>query len=231
MSLLPQNANPYGLSRADVPAAERNRVLRNTYWLLALSMVPTALGAWLGVAFQFRMPFSAGISLLIYLGIAFGLMFAIEKFKNSGVGVALLLVFTGFMGLMLSRILQVYLAIPNGPQTVALAAGGTALMFFGLATYASVTRRDFSSWGKFLFVGLIMLVVASIANVFLALPALQMTIAVLGFGLFSALMLFDLSRVINGGETNYVSATLAIYLDLYNMFTSLLQILGFARSE
>ena len=231
MSLLPQNASPYGLGRSNTPAVERNRVLRNTYWLLALSMIPTSLGAWLGVALQFRMPFSPGISLLIYFGIAFGLMFAIEKFKHSGVGVALLLVFTGFMGLMLSRILQIYLAMPNGSQTVALAAGGTALMFFGLASYASITRRDFSSWGKFLFVGMIMLLVASIANVFLALPALQMTIAVIGFGVFSALMLFDLSRVINGGETNYISATLAIYLDLYNVFVSLLQLLGFARSE
>lgn len=234
MSLSPQNANPYGYGNggiAEAPAAVRNRVLRNTYWMLALSMLPTIAGAWLGVAMQFRLPFGAGMSALIYLGIAFAMMFAIEKFKNSGIGVALLLGFTFFMGLMLSRILQLYLAIPGGREIIALSAGGTGLMFFGLATYATATKKDFSSWGKFLFVGLIMLVVASIANVFLQMPALQMTLAVIGFGLFAALLLFDLSRVITGGETNYISATLSIYLDLYNMFVSLLQILGFARSE
>ena len=192
---------------------------------------PTVIGAWIGIAMQFRLPFSAGISTLVYLGIAFGLMFAIEKYKNSSVGVGLLLGFTFFMGLMLSRILQVYLAVKHGPEIVTLAAGGTALAFFGLAAYATTSKRDFSGWGKFLFIGLIMLVVASIANVFLQLPALQITIATIGCGLFSALLLFDLSRIVNGGETNYISATLSIYLDLYNLFISLLQILGFARSE
>ncbi len=230
--MFPRNANPYEFDRTvDVSAATRNRVLRNTYWMLALTMIPTVAGAWLGIALQFRMPFGAGINTLIYLGIAFGLMFAVEKYKHSGVGVALLLGFTFFMGLMLSRILQIYLAIKHGPEIVSLAAGGTALAFFGLAAYASASKRDFSSWGKFLMIGLVMLIVASIANVFLQLPALQLTIAVIGCGLFSALLLFDLSRVVNGGETNYVSATLAIYLDLYNLFISLLQILGFARSE
>ncbi len=230
--MIPRNANPYRFGEtADMSAGVRNRVLRNTYWMLAISMVPTIIGAWIGVAMQFRMPFGAGMSALIYLGIAFALMFAIEKFKNSGMGVALLLAFTFFMGLMLSRILQVYLALKHGPEVVSLAAGGTALAFFGLAAYATTSKRDFSSWGKFLFIGLIMIVVASLANIFLQLPALQLTIAVIGCGLFSALLLFDLSRVVNGGETNYISATLAIYLDLYNLFISLLQILGFARSE
>ena len=230
--MIPRNANPYRFGETvDMSAGVRNRVLRNTYWMLALSMIPTVIGAWIGIAMQFRMPFSAGISMLVYLGIAFGLMFAIEKYKNSSAGVGLLLGFTFFMGLMLSRILQVYLAVKHGPEIVTLAAGGTALAFFGLAAYATTSKRDFSGWGKFLFIGLIMLVVASIANVFLQLPALQITIATIGCGLFSALLLFDLSRIVNGGETNYISATLSIYLDLYNLFISLLQILGFARSE
>ncbi|HEU4621540.1 MAG TPA: Bax inhibitor-1/YccA family protein [Burkholderiaceae bacterium] len=225
--------SPAGFGRGfDTVVNDRNRVLRNTYWMLALTMVPTTLGAYLGIAFNFALlPGSPFIGALLFLGIAFGFFFAIEKFKNSGVGVALLLGFTFFMGLMLSRILQVYLALPGGAQIVALAAGGTGLLFFGLATYATTSKRDFSNWGKFLFVGVIMLIVASLANIWLQLPALQLTIAVIALGLFSAYLLFDVSRIVNGGETNYVTATLAIYLDLYNIFVSLLQILGFARDE
>lgn len=237
MSGSPEKFGSYGLGNpgavVDVFDADRSRVLRNTYWLLALSMVPTVLGAWLGITFQFRglIVGSPMISALLFMGIAFGFFYAIEKFKNSSAGILLLLGFTLFMGLMLSRILQVYLAIPGGPQIIALAAGGTGLMFFGLATYATTTKRDFSGMGKFLFVGLIMLLVASLANIWLQLPALQMTIAVIAFGVFSAYLLYDLSRIIRGGETNYITATLAVYLDLYNIFVSLLQILGFARDD
>lgn len=233
MALNSSNAPIRFAGQSDVvDVATRNRVLRNTYWLLALSMVPTALGAWLGVEFGFTLlRGSPGLSAILFLGIAFGFFFAIEKFKNSGIGVALLLGFTFFMGLMLSRILQVYLAMRGGPQIVGLAAGGTGLLFFGLASYATVTKRDFASWGKFLFVGVIMLIVASFANLWLQMPALQMTIAVVALGIFSAYLLFDVNRVVRGGETNYITATLAIYLDLYNIFVSLLQILGFARND
>ena len=227
MNVVPYDRN----ANAHDVAASRHRVLRNTYWLLSLSMVPTVLGAWLGIVLRLQMPFSPGFNMMAYLVLAFGLVLAIERYKNSGVGVVLLLGFTFLMGLMLSRVIEFYLKTPNGPQLIALAAGGTALVFLGLASFAATTHKDFSSWGKFLLVGLVMLVIASVANVFMQLPALQMTITVIGFGLFTALLLFDLRRVIEGGETNYVSATLAIYLDLYNMFVSLLQIVGAGSDE
>ncbi len=206
--------------------ALRNRTLRNTYWLLAISMLPTSIGAWLGLQLNFSFfegsPF---LSFFVFLGIAFIFFYGIEKNKNSGVGVILLLAFTLFMGLMLSRLLKVALGLHNGEQLIAVAALGTAGIFFGLASYASVTKRDFSSWGKTLFIGLIMLIMASVANIFLQMPALSLTISTLAVGLFSFFLLYDLKRIIDGGETNYITATLAVYLNLYNIFTNLLQLL------
>jgi modulator of FtsH protease len=205
---------------------ERNRVLRNTYWLLALSLVPTVLGAWIGVQTGIVASLGVGMSAVVFLVGAFGLMFAIEKFKNSGVGVALLLGFTFFMGLMLSRLIGAVLGLSNGTSLIMMAFGGTAAVFLGMATLASVIKRDLSNMGKFLFVGAILLLVAGLINIFVQSSALMVTLAVIAIGLFSAFMLYDLKRIIDGGETNYVTATLALYLDVYNVFQSLLALLG-----
>lgn len=212
--------------------AQRNRVLRNTYWLLALSLVPTVLGAWAGVSFGFS--FFAGsplIGFLVFMGVAFGFFFAIEKFKNSGIGVALLLGFTFFMGLMLSRLIGAVLGFSNGASLIAFAFGGTAAVFFGMASLATVVKRDLSGMAKWLMVGVIGLIAASVANIWLQMPALMLTVSVLAIVIFSAFMLYDIKRVIDGGETNYVTATLAIYLDVYNVFQSLLSILGIFGGE
>lgn len=224
-----QPANPYGFGAgASTSLLTRNRVLRNTYWLLALSMIPTVLGAWAGIAFNLGGVMGArpGMTMIVFLVGAFGLMFAIQKYKDSGVGVALLLAFTFFMGLMLSRMLSYVLGFSNGVSLITLAFGGTAIIFGAMATIATVSKRDFSGMGKWLMVGAIIILLAALANVFLQLPALMLTISVLAIAIFSAFMLYDVQRVINGGETNYVTATLAIYLDIYNVFTNLLAILG-----
>jgi modulator of FtsH protease len=207
-------------------AAQRNRVLRNTYWLLALSMVPTVLGAWLGVSTGLMRGMGPGMSLIIFLVGSFGLMFAIERTKNSAAGVGFLLAFTFFMGLMLSRLLAFVLAKGNGPTLVMTAFGGTAMVFLAMATLASVIKRDLSGMGKFLMVGALVIFAAGIINVFLQSGALFLTVSVLCIGLFSAFMVYDIKRIIDGGETNYVTATLAIYLDIYNVFQSLLSLLG-----
>ncbi|HWP17704.1 MAG TPA: Bax inhibitor-1/YccA family protein [Burkholderiaceae bacterium] len=218
---------------SSVLVEQRNRVLRNTYWLLALSLVPTVLGAWIGVASGFS--FFAGspfIGFVVFMGVAFGFFFAIDKFKNSGIGVALLLGFTFFMGLMLSRLIGAVLGnFTNGAQLIMMAFGGTALVFFGMATLATTIKRDLSGMGKFLMVGAIMLIVAIVANIWLQMPALTLTISALAVVIFSAFMLYDIKRVIDGGETNYVTATLAIYLDVYNVFQSLLTLLGVFGGE
>lgn len=205
---------------------QQNRVLRNTYMLLGLSMVPTVIGALVGI--QMKFSFFAGspfIAFLVFMAVAFGFMWGIERNKNSGLGVALLLGFTFFMGLMLSRILQVALGFSNGGSMIAMAAGGTGAVFFTMATIASVSKRDFSGMGKFLMAGLILILLAIVANIFFPMPALSLTIAVAMVGLFSAYILYDISRIIHGGETNYVSAALAVYLDIYNVFVSLLQLI------
>jgi len=207
-------------------ALQQNRVLRNTYMLLALSMVPTVIGALVGIQMQFS--FLAGspfIAFMLFLGIAWGFMYAIEKNKDSGLGVALLLGFTFFMGLMLSRILQVALGFSNGGSMITLAAGGTGAVFFTMASIATVSKRDFSNMGKFLFVGMIVILLAIVANIFLQIPALSLAISAAAVMLFSAYILYDLSRIVQGGETNYVSATLAVYLDIYNVFVSLLHLI------
>ena len=207
---------------------QRNRVLRNTYWLLALSLVPTVLGAWIGVSTGIMATMGVGMSAIVFLGGAFAFMFAIEKTKESTTGVYMLLGFTFFMGLMLSRLLSVILGFSNGASLIMTAFGGTAVVFLAMAGLATVIKRDLTNMGKFLFVGAVMLLVAGLVNIFLQSSALMLTLSVIAIGLFSAFMLFDLKRIIDGGETNYISATLAIYLDLYNVFQSLLAILGIA---
>lgn len=206
----------------------RNRVLRNTYWLLALSLIPTVLGAFVGLntGLNAVMATSPGLSVVVFLVGAFGLMYLVEKNKNSSLGVVFLLAFTFFMGIMLSRLIGHVLGFSNGSQLIMLAFGGTALVLGAMASVASTTKRDFSHWQKFLFIGVVILIVASVANIFLQLPALMLTVSVLAIAIFSAFLLVDLQRVINGGETNYISATLAIYLSLYNIFSNLLMLLG-----
>jgi modulator of FtsH protease len=214
-----------------VALAERNRVLRNTYWLLALSLVPTVLGAWIGVSTGVMARMGVGMSAIVFLAGAFGFIFAIEKTKNSAAGVPILLAFTFFMGLMLSRLLSAILGFSNGPTLIMTAFGGTAGVFFAMATLATIIKRDLSGMGKFLFIGAVMLLVAGIINIFVQSSALMLTLSVIAIGLFSAFMLYDIKRIIDGGETNYISATLAIYLDLYNVFQSLLALLGFAGGD
>jgi len=220
----------YDVSRAGVISSveTRNKVLRNTYLLLALSMVPTVFGAWLGIAMGLAPAMGArpGSSFILFMVVAFGLMFAIQRFRNSSVGVILLLVFTFFMGLMLSRMIGFTLGFSNGASLIMLAFGGTAVIFASMATIATVSKRSFAGLSSWLFMGVILLILASVANIFLHLPALMLTVSILAIVIFSAYILFDVQRVVNGGETNYVTATLAIYLDLYNVFVNLLMILG-----
>jgi len=220
-----------GQAGAGALSEQRNRVLRNTYWLLALSLVPTVIGAWVGVSTGVVAKLGMGISTIVFLAGAFGFMFAIEKFKNSSTGVVVLLGFTFFMGLMLSRMLAAVLGFSNGASLIMYAFSGTAAVFFAMASLASVIKHDLSNMGKFLFVGAILLLVTGIINIFVQSSALMITLSVIAIGLFSAFMLYDLKRVIDGGETNYISATLAIYLDVYNVFQSLLALLGIFGGE
>ena len=207
-------------------ALQQNRVLRNTFLLLALTMIPTVLGAFVGVQMQFSLfAGSPLMSFLLFLGIAFGFMWGIERTKDSGVGVLLLLGFTFFMGLMLSRFLGGGLGFVIGASVMAMAAGGSGVILFALAGVATVTKRDFSFLGKFLFVGMIVVLLAALANIFFQIPALSLTISAIAVMIFSAYILFDISRIVNGGEDNYISATLAVYLDIYNVFVSLLNLL------
>jgi modulator of FtsH protease len=210
---------------------DSQRVLRNTYWLLALSMVPTVLGAWLGVQTGLMRTLSPGTSAIVFLAGAFGFMFAIEKFKNSAAGVPILLGFTFFMGLMLARLLGTVLGLNNGGSLIMMAFAGTGAIFFGMASLTSVIKRDLSSMGKFMFIGMIMLLIAGIANLFIQSSALMITLSVLAIGIFSAFILYDLKRVQNGEETNYISATLGVYLSLYNVFSNLLALLGIFGGE
>jgi modulator of FtsH protease len=212
-------------------AVERNRVLRNTYWLLALSLLPTVLGAWLGVATGITQSLSGGLGLIVFLGGAFGFMYAIEKTKNSAAGVPVLLGFTFFMGLMLSRMIAMVLGFKNGPELIMTAFGGTAGVFFVMASLSSVIKRDLSGMGKWLFVGAIALMIGGIINVFVGSTAGMMAISVAAIGIFSAYMLYDLKQIVDGGETNYISATLALYLDIINVFQSLLALLGIFGGE
>ncbi len=223
--MIPTFGNSTSLPGAE-SSAVRNRVLRNTYWLLAASLVPTVLGAWVGMQFGFS--WFAGsplIGVLLFLGIAFGFFYAIEKTKHSVAGVYLLLGFTFFMGLMLSRLIGIAVGMSHGVQLIGVAGAGTAAVFFGMASIASTTKRDLSNMGKFLMIGVILLIVASIANIWLQMPALMLTISTLAIAIFSLFLLYDLNRIVTGGETNYISATLSVYLSVYNIFSNLLVLL------
>ena len=215
-----------GYAGTEVSVEQRNRVLRNTYWLLALSMVPTVLGAWIGVSTGIARAMTPGISLIVFLVGAYGLMFAIEKTKNSAAGVPVLLGFTFFMGLMLSRLVGVVLGMTNGASLIMMAFAGTGAIFLGMATMSTIIKRDLSAMGKWLFIGAVMVLVAGIANFFIQSSALMITLSVIAIGIFSAFILHDLKRVQDGLETNYISATLGVYLSIYNVFQSLLMLLG-----
>ena len=215
-----------GTSGSGALVEQRNRVLRNTYWLLALTMVPTVLGAWIGVESGLARILTPGIGLIVFLVGAFGFIFVIEKFKNSAAGVPILLAFTFFMGLMLARLVGSVLGLKNGGGLIMTAFAGTGAIFFGMAMLSSIIKRDLSSMGKFLFIGAILVIVAGIANFFIQSSALMITLAVLVIGIFSAFILYDLKRVRDGEETNYISATLGVYLSVYNVFSALLALLG-----
>jgi len=210
---------------------ERNKVLRNTYWLLALSLIPTVLGAWLGVATGITRGLTGGLGLIVFLGGAFGFMYAIQKTKDSAAGVGVLLAFTFFMGLMLSRLVAIILGMKAGTGIVMTAFGGTAAVFFVMATLSSVIKRDLSGMGKWLFAGALVIMVGAIINVFVGSGLGMMVISTLAIGVFSLYMLYDLKQIIDGGETNYISATLALYLDVFNVFQSLLVLLGITSGD
>jgi modulator of FtsH protease len=210
---------------------ERNRVLRNTYWLLALSMLPTVLGAWIGVTTGITANLSGGLGLVVFMGGAFGFMYAIEKTKNSSAGVPVLLAFTFFMGLMLSRMIAMVLGFKNGSDLIMTAFGGTAGVFFLMASLATVIKRDLSGMGKWLTVGAVVLMVGAVINMFVASSAGMVVISMMAIGIFSAFILYDLKRIIDGGETNYITATMGLYLSIFNVFQSLLALLGIFGGE
>ena len=207
-------------------AVDRNKVLRNTYWMLGLTMIPTLIGAMIGMSTNFSFLAQAPImGPLVMLAIMMGLLFGVSATRNSVVGIGLLFLFTFVAGWWLGPMLQYALHFKNGGQIITTAAAGTGAIFFTLATIATVTKKDFGFMQNFLFVGLILLIIASIANLFFAIPAASLAISAVAVLLFSGFILFDVSRIVNGGETNYVMATMGIYLSLYNLFTSLLHLL------
>ena len=214
-----------------LPTAERNRVVRNTYWLLAISMLPTVLGAYVGVTTGISYAISGVMGMILMLAGVFGFIYAIERTKESATGVYVLLGFTFFMGLMLSRMIAMVLGFKNGAELVMTAFAGTAGVFFVMASLATVIKRDLSGMGKWLMVGAVVLMVGSIINIFVGSSAGMMVISMLSMAIFSAFMLYDLKQVMDGGETNYISATLTLYLDIINVFQSLLSLLGIFGGE
>lgn len=220
-----QTQAPY--KGAQDASLRQNRVLRNTYWLLAISLIPTAIGAAIGTNIELGfLRTSPMLSFFVILGVFYGWIFAIEKNRDSVVGVVLLLGFTLFLGLLLGPLFHRVLGFRNGTELVMLAAGGTAAVFFVMAGIASTTKRDLTGLGNFLAVGGIVIMLAVVANVFFASPVLHLVLLG-GFVLFSSmLILFQLNAIVRGGETNYVSATLTLYIAIYNLFSSLLQLLG-----
>ena len=206
-------------------APDSQKVLRNTYLLLALTMVPTVIGAWIGMQTAWILQSSPILGFFVMLGSIIGLQYGIAAYRNSVVGIGLLLLMTGLLGWFIGPLLNHALSVKNGADMVGYAAAGTGAVFFGMASIATVTKRDFSFMGKFLFAGMIALLVAMIANMFLQIPMLSLVISTLVIVVFSLFLLHDISRIVTGGETNYVMATTGVYISLLNIFTSLLQIL------
>lgn len=206
-------------------ASDSQKVLRNTYLLLALTMVPTIVGAWIGMATATLITGSPILSFFLMLGAVIGLQFGIVRFRDSVIGIGLLLLMTGLLGWFLGPLLNAALSMRNGMQLVGYAAAGTGAIFFTMGAIATVTKRDFSFMGKFLFVGMLAVLFAGIANMFLQIPVLSLVISTVALIVFSLFLLYDLSRIVTGGETNYVMATTGVYLSLLNIFTSLLHLL------
>jgi modulator of FtsH protease len=214
-----------------VSTAQGQKVLRNTYLLLAVTMVPTIIGAFIGMATAGVILASPMISTIVMLVAVVGLQYAIVANRNSGLGVALLLLMTGLLGWWLGPILNFVLAMRNGMALVGYAAAGTGIIFLVMGAIATTTKRDFSFMGKFLFVGMIALLIAMLANMFLQIPALALTISTLVIVVFSLFLLHDLNRVVRGGETNYIIATTTVYMSLFNIFANLLSLLGILGGE
>ena len=216
-----QDKSLYNMNTAGMESVlSTNKVLKNTYLLLGVTLAFSAITA--GISMAVGLPQGAALILTL---VGFGLLFVVHRTADSGKGLVAIFAFTGVMGASLGPMLNYYLAMPGGPALVMQALGGTALVFFGLSAYALTTRKDFSYMGGFLMVGLLVAVVAMIANIFLAIPALSLTISAAVVMIMSGLILFDTSRIINGGETNYIRATVSLYLDIYNLFIHLLHLL------
>ena len=205
--------------------SDSQKVLRNTYLMLALTMVPTVIGAWIGMQTAGILLASPVISFIVMTAAIVGLQYGIAAYRNSVVGIGLLLLMTGLLGWFIGPLLNHALSVKNGADMVGYAAAGTGAVFFGMATIATVTKRDFSFMGKFLFAGMIALLVAMLANMFMQIPMLSLVISSLVIVVFSLFLLHDISRIVTGGETNYVMATTGVYISLLNVFISLLQIL------
>jgi modulator of FtsH protease len=224
--LRPVRSNENTSYRTDGTAisVESQKVLRNTYLLLALTMVPTIAGAFIGMATASVIMAHPIITTLVMLAGVIGLQYAIIANRNSLLGIGLLLLMTALLGWLLGPMLNYALALKNGVQLVGYAAGGTGIVFLVMGGIATTTKRDFSFMGKFLFVGMIALLIAMIANMFLQIPALALTISTLVIVVFSLFLLHDLSRIVTGGETNYIVATTGVYVSLFNIFANLLQL-------
>jgi FtsH-binding integral membrane protein len=204
---------------------EQQRVLRNTYFLLALTMVPTVIGATVGIHTGGIIMQHPILSFFLMMGATIGLQFAIAANRNSSLGIVFLLLMTALLGWFLGPLLAFALALKNGPQLIGIAAGGTGAILFVMATIATTTKRDFSFMGKFLFVGMIVALLAMTANMFFQIPALALAVSAIVVVIFSLFLLHDVSRIVNGGETNYIMATTGVYMSLFNIFANLLQIL------
>ena len=207
-------------------ALATNKVLRNTYSLLSMTLLFSAATA--GVSMALNLPHPG---LLLTLAGYFGLLFATSKFRNSGLGLVCVFALTGFMGYTLGPILNAYLSLANGGQVVMTAMGGTGLIFLGLSGYALASRKDFSFMGGFLMVGILVAFLGGLAAVFLEMPMLSLAVSAMFVLLMAGLILFETSNIIHGGETNYIMATVSLYVSIFNLFTSLLHLLGMGGEE
>jgi modulator of FtsH protease len=224
MNMRPSIVNPVSETRTD--ALSTNKVLRNTYGLLSMTLLFSALTA--GVSMALNMPHPG---LLLTLAGYFGLLFATAKFRNSSIGLLFVFTLTGFMGYTLGPILNTYLSLANGGQIVMTAMAGTGIIFLGLSGYALASRKDFSFIGGFLMAGILVAFIGGLAAVFLEMPALSLAVSAMFVLLMAGLILFETSNIIHGGETNYIMATVSLYVSIFNLFTSLLHLLGFMGGE
>ena len=220
--------NTYTSRTLNVPeqSVETNRVLRNTYALLALTLLFSSVTA--GITMVLNLPHPGLVLTLVGY---FGLLFLTSRFRNSGIGLAMVFALTGFMGYTLGPLLNAYLSLPNGPQLVMTALGGTGVVFLGLSGYALVSRKDFSFMGGFLMVGILVAFLAGLGAMFLDIPGLSLAVSSMFVLLMAGLILYETSNIIHGGETNYIMATVTLYVAIYNLFTSLLHLLGAAGGQ